>query len=268
MNQINQKLLEAADILSAKPLLRRVEDDALVVGDLHGDIDSLEYAIKKRKELGARYLVLLGDYIDRGNHQFEVLDRVLDLILEDKYCVALRGNHETEMIYNRMGFAKILSNRGGDQNYLNQFFKNLPIATRSSTIFYVHGGLPIAIDKFDPVQINQLPREKDLDGSELVEQLLWNDPLFVNPEQRRYQYSPRGGIAYLFGKDITTEFLSKWDLNYVIRAHSAIRDGLRYTHDNKLVSLFSSASGRYEGFSRMYLQVKGKHLHPINYTSS
>lgn len=92
--QFDDLLYTTHDKILNISLLREIDsEDFLVVGDIHGDLLSLEHAIKLREELDARTLVLLGDYVDRGSNSIECVKRIAELILDDSNSIILRGNH-------------------------------------------------------------------------------------------------------------------------------------------------------------------------------
>lgn len=70
----------------------------LYISDLHADRLALDDSIKKAKELGWNpaedKLVTFGDYIDRGQQNFPLLDGILSLREQVKSMVELCGNHE------------------------------------------------------------------------------------------------------------------------------------------------------------------------------
>ena len=75
--------------------------EALVIGDLHGDLASLSLILKKSRfiekmeQSKAAVLVFLGDYGDRGPNSAEVYYVVLKLKLAfPSQVILLRGNHE------------------------------------------------------------------------------------------------------------------------------------------------------------------------------
>lgn len=79
-----------------------------VVGDVHGRIDLLDGLLDRlRRDAQAQtdgrlpVLVLLGDYIDRGDHSREVLDRLIAEHYDPgpwDHIVYLRGNHEAALL--------------------------------------------------------------------------------------------------------------------------------------------------------------------------
>ncbi|MFC5604499.1 metallophosphoesterase family protein [Sporosarcina koreensis] len=69
----------------------------LVISDIHGELALFEELLQ---HIGYHpdqdQLILLGDYIDRGPHSKEVLDKVMKL--SDEGAVVLKGNHEDMMV--------------------------------------------------------------------------------------------------------------------------------------------------------------------------
>lgn len=72
----------------------------LIIGDIHGEIERLDRILARApwKEADVR-LVFLGDYIDRGKHSREVIDRLIQVREARPDTVCLRGNHEMMMMH-------------------------------------------------------------------------------------------------------------------------------------------------------------------------
>ncbi|MEH6525458.1 MAG: metallophosphoesterase [Sneathiella sp.] len=76
---------------------------AFAIGDIHGRNDLLLSVIERITkqdyvyEYQKRHIVLLGDYVDRGNMSKEVVQTLVDLDLPDFNIVTLDGNHEASM---------------------------------------------------------------------------------------------------------------------------------------------------------------------------
>lgn len=80
----------------------------VVVGDVHGNIKHLNKAIKTAKseiESKEDYVVFLGDYVDRGHNNIEVVNRLIEF---KKECnvIYLKGNHDYEFVDNVDFFSK------------------------------------------------------------------------------------------------------------------------------------------------------------------
>jgi serine/threonine protein phosphatase 1 len=69
---------------------------SFIFGDIHGDLAALERTLRLLPPLDrADTLVFLGDYLDRGPHSAQVIERVMGLPeYTPARVVALRGNHE------------------------------------------------------------------------------------------------------------------------------------------------------------------------------
>lgn len=48
------------------------------------------------------------------------------------------------------------------------------------------------------------------------------------------------GVSYTFGHDVVAEFLSKFDLDLLCRAHQVVEDGYELQADRQLVTVFSA----------------------------
>jgi len=74
---------------------KRSNGRRIAVGDIHGCYNTFESLIEDKIELNREdQLFLLGDYIDRGPRNREVLDYILELIEEGFQVFPLIGNHE------------------------------------------------------------------------------------------------------------------------------------------------------------------------------
>lgn len=71
----------------------------LAIGDMHGKFSRLLSLIHKVNfDPEQDFLILLGDYIDRGDENMRCLRWAIEMS-EKKNVVALRGNHEQMMLY-------------------------------------------------------------------------------------------------------------------------------------------------------------------------
>ena len=71
----------------------------MIIGDLHGDLISLEACLQKFKDFLPKNpnaaLVFMGDYVDRGNHSVEIWKTLV--LLKNAFpetIYLMRGNHE------------------------------------------------------------------------------------------------------------------------------------------------------------------------------
>lgn len=230
------------------------------VGDIHGELESVDEVLRrtgsavKTSDSKRKYLVFLGDLVDRGTKSVEVLIRIFRLKIQHKVSVImLRGNHELPDVNSRYGFIDEVMSKYphvGNEIYAlcNRLFAEFPHAVLTANgIFAVHGGIP--------ENVSALEQVANLESEDL-EQLLWNDP---RPEihgfQQNYGRDPLGlaKIRY-FGEDAAESFLKRIGAKVLIRAHEC-NDGAGYTVVSKSVlTVFSAKYGRPD-WKRAYIDT-------------
>ena len=93
-------------------------------------------------------------------------------------------------------------------------FNCLPIAAIvASKIFCVHGGLSPSLHNMD--DIKRIQRPTDVPDYGLLNDLLWSDPSDTAAD---WEDNERG-VSYCFGKSIINEFLIRYDMDLICRAH-------------------------------------------------
>jgi serine/threonine-protein phosphatase 2A catalytic subunit len=65
--------------------------------------------------------------------------------------------------------------------------------------------------------------------------LLWSDP----DDRSGWGISPRGA-GYTFGQDISESFTHTNQLKLIARAHQLVMDGYNWSHNQKVVTIFSA----------------------------
>ncbi|KAF0313427.1 Serine/threonine-protein phosphatase 6 catalytic subunit [Amphibalanus amphitrite] len=65
--------------------------------------------------------------------------------------------------------------------------------------------------------------------------LVWSDPEDV----ATWSTSPRGA-GWLFGANVTHEFMEENKLDLICRAHQLVHEGYKYVFDDKLVTVWSA----------------------------
>jgi diadenosine tetraphosphatase ApaH/serine/threonine PP2A family protein phosphatase len=212
-------------IFESEPAVLQIDaEQIMIIGDIHGDLQALEFIIEKKQEMNCKNILFLGDYVDRGPQGIEVLVRLFRLKLEDpEHIFLLRGNHETVDMNLYYGFFEEI---GSDQSLLlriSQTYDKIPIAAvLSGHTFCVHGG------------INGTGSIDDIRKEEAFS-YLWNDP----SKSPGINASTRGSTVKEFGPDIVDGFLERNNLKRIIRGHTALEKGYKWWFDGKLLSLFS-----------------------------
>ena len=79
-------------IFESEPAVLRIDaEPIMVIGDIHGDLQALEFVIGKREEINCKNILFLGDYVDRGLQGIEVLLRLFRLKIEDPSIFSCSG---------------------------------------------------------------------------------------------------------------------------------------------------------------------------------
>ncbi|OHT11556.1 Serine/threonine-protein phosphatase PP1 isozyme 8 [Tritrichomonas foetus] len=236
-------------ILTEEPVLLRLTGDYVVVGDIHGDIDTLIRIFEKNGYPPSQKYLFLGDMIDRGSNSLEVLILLFSLkCLFTESIYLLRGNHESKLISKNYGFRKECNFRFkeyGEEIFCKFYhsFSFLSIgALLNNSIFCVHGGISKDLVYIHDLEKNvQKPVRSILSGF-IVPDLLWSVP-------RDYDYpfpfdeykDSHRGCGHHFGPNALSTFLQDNHLTTLIRAHESCSSGfdLPFGSQNCL-TLFSS----------------------------
>ena len=239
--------------------------EALVIGDLHGDLDSLQKILESNSNLRKLNTdphcstIFLGDYGDRGSQSVEVYFTILRLKMTyPNQVILLRGNHEgpENLIASPHDLPLQLENRFGEKGSdayvaLRRLFDFLPNSLIVPSHFLmVHGGISQSIKN-----VHDLEFTGSLDNHNLLEELLWNDP---SDQQEGVSPSPRGA-GFLFGKDVTNTVLSNLGVKILIRGHEPAEEGYKIDHDGKVLTLFSRKGPPYFNTCGAYLNVPLAH---------
>jgi protein phosphatase len=236
--------------------------EAVVVGDLHGDLESLRFILEKSKIQNRMehskdsMLIFLGDYGDRGPHSPELFYAVLSLKLAfPQQVILLRGNHEgpTDLLASPHDLPQQLQVKFKEKwvvayAKLRELFACLYNEVYvEERYLMVHGGLPPKIrDLQEIAQADTLhPQES------FLEDLLWSDP----DEAVTGTYPSPRGAGNLFGKAITQEVLKKLNVQLLIRGHEPCPEGFKINHDGKVLTLFSRKGSPYFNKHAAYLDV-------------
>lgn len=218
-------LPEINEVLESESAVLRINPESIMlIGDIHGNLDALEYVMQMREKIGYKKILFLGDYVDRGMQGAEVLTKLFQLKLEEPENVfLLRGNHETIDMNFFYGFFEEI---GFDKDFLleiSRTYDRLPVAAViSGHTFCVHGGINGTGNIITITKEGAFP-------------YLWNDP----SERPGLSNSSRGATVREFGPDIVEGFLETNGLKRIVRGHTAIKTGYQWWFDGKLLSLFS-----------------------------
>jgi len=236
--------------------------EAIVVGDIHGDLESLVKILKGCDFLSRAQnnenlvLIFLGDYGDRGAYSPEVYYVVLRLkeAFPEK-VVLMRGNHEgpEDLLAHPHDLPTHLHERFGEEwrsayARLRELFDHLYNAVLvENRCVMLHGGVPSQAKSIDDLAYAHLkhPRESQL------EEILWSDP----EEGLNGIYPSPRGAGKLFGEDVTDKFLKMLRVKVLIRGHEPTEEGFKINHNGKILTLFSRRGAPYFNNRAAYLQL-------------
>ncbi len=248
--------------VKGKLLLGEPEGEAIVLGDLHGDLESLVQILKdsrfieKMQKEEKTFLFFLGDYGDRGLDSPEVYYVVLKL--KETYplnVILLRGNHEgpRDLLPYPHDLPRDLQRKFGAEwsrayESLRTLFDELHLALLVKQKFiFLHGGVPSRAQSIDDLASadQKHPAESHL------EEILWSDP----EENLSGTYESPRGAGKLFGKDVTENFLRMLNVKMLVRGHEPAETGNKINHGGKILTLFSRKGEPYYNSNAAYLKL-------------
>jgi serine/threonine protein phosphatase 1 len=129
----------------------------IVVGDIHGCYEELKELIidleeKQEYNKDTDRLIFLGDYIDRGEDSYKVIQYIKELQKNNSNVIALMGNHEKMCIdfmtrnednWLNNGYYTTLKSYGSYQALSKdvEWMQSLPMYYEDEHCIYVHAGM-------------------------------------------------------------------------------------------------------------------------------
>ena len=223
---------------------RRRDLPLIIIGDLHGERDSLKEILEITSDEGDSLFLFLGDYVDRGPDCMGLLEDIINFQINNgERVILLRGNHEDWDMNIRYSFASELIAKGyeGVIEDILSWYESLPLIALFDDVVALHGGVPKPI----PSNINDLSRIRATDP--LGMQILWNDPLDEG-------YWPRGGGAKSFNAEDLETFLKITGAKLLVRGHQYVPNrGYKLNFDNRCITIFSASYGY--GWPRCFIYL-------------
>jgi protein phosphatase len=238
------------------------QGEALIIGDLHGDLESLIEILKesnflqKMNQNSDAVLIFLGDYGDRGEYSKETYYTVLKLkLLFPEQVVLMRGNHEgpEDLLASPHDLPIEFQMKFGEKwrsaySKIRELFACLYNAVLvEERYLIIHGGLPLKAKKVEDLAYAHTMHPKQ----NFLEDMLWSDP---NEMVKDFCASPRGA-GKLFGEKITEEMLRRFNVKIFIRGHEPCMEGFKINHKGKILTLFSRKGPPYFNDCGAYLKI-------------
>lgn len=232
---------EATNIFQKEPNLLVVNNDVTVVGDLHGQILDLFRILNLMGEPPDRNYLFLGDFVDRGDFSTETITLVLILkVLFPSNIFIIRGNHEFSEMFTRCGFSNELSSIYSDETVLSAFeecFAYMPLAALvNDSILCVHGGIGPSFNTLG--QISDIKRPLYGYDDDVIMSIVWSDP---SSKVDTYAPSTRGS-GYFFGIEALSRFLQSQVLDFLVRGHESIDNGVQEQLNGQIATVFSASN--------------------------
>ncbi len=230
----------------------------ILVGDLHGDLQSLTTILQKSGFIDdlSSIIIFLGDYGDRGQESVEVY--YVTLYLKSRFSdrvILMRGNHEgpDDLPFLPHDLPDQINAKFGNagsaiyQELRTLFDMMYHGVLLENSYLILHGGVPVNFGSTSEIAHASKTHPK----VRYLEEILWNDPR----EMKGSEPSDRGYGRY-FGKDVTERALKVTNTRALIRAHEPC-NGFRVNHDGLVLTLFS-CKAPYGNANASYLAVKPK----------
>jgi protein phosphatase len=236
---------------------------ALIIGDLHGDLESLIQILKessflqKMKQNTHAVLIFLGDYGDRGEYSKEVYYTVLKLkLLFPEQVILMRGNHEgpEDLMASPHDLPLEFQTKFGEKweeaySKTRELFACLYNAVQvEERYLMIHGGLPPQAKTIEDLAYAHTLHPKQ----SFLEDILWSDP---DETIKGTCTSPRGA-GKLFGENVTNQVLRRFNVKILMRGHEPCKEGFKINHEAKILTLFSRKGPPYFNTYGAYLEVE------------
>lgn len=175
----------------------------IVIGDIHGCADTLKKLITEIQPTSNDWIIMLGDYFDRGPKSAEVF-QYLQIINDMWNCTFLKGNHEQLLIDAFWKGDKYLWYSNGGRITEDSFAKacvpigqaiswvsKLPLWIESEKYYFVHAGLPYG----DPNQNDEEDMLWDRAHIKDNEKITSKTVVFGHTPQAKPTLTPNGNIC-------------------------------------------------------------------------
>eukprot|EP01100_Stratorugosa_tubuloviscum_P012757 TRINITY_DN615_c0_g2_i1.p1 TRINITY_DN615_c0_g2~~TRINITY_DN615_c0_g2_i1.p1 ORF type:complete len:714 (-),score=361.37 TRINITY_DN615_c0_g2_i1:123-2264(-) len=245
---------KASNIFQVEPNVFQLQPPLTIIGDIHGQFYDFLSILDKIESPESRPILLLGDYVDRGQFSIETVLYLyaLKICYPDSIYI-LRGNHESRKMNEFFNFKSECLKKYNEEVFeaIIGSFEKLPIAAVVQTqslgkILCLHGGIGPDVRSIE--QISNLNRFQEIPEFGALCDLMWADPADERatagyPQAKLEQWRQQTffnnkarGISYHFFYKAAIEFLQANNLSMIVRGHEVQRYGFE-EHKFKLNKL-------------------------------
>jgi hypothetical protein len=248
------------------------------IGDIHSDVTSLRAILNscdfynsmiKSKNIR---LIFLGDYVDRGKSHLETIELVLLLkYLFPNNVYLLKGNHDGGYIddndevvlcvrkqenvgevgyflYHALNLTKhnpsfCIETVHNYTKFFNSLCNIALVGFENINIIGVHGGIPRPkMTNDESTCFSYIKSLSDLADESIVDELnktmfhnmLWSDPKDIINEKSLLT------ARFNFNEEHFNEFMDILGMDFLIRGHEAVENGVKQFFNERLYTIFSS----------------------------
>ncbi|KAH3766471.1 serine/threonine-protein phosphatase PP2A catalytic subunit [Pelomyxa schiedti] len=233
-------------LLKKEPNLMTLQFPIAIVGDIHGQLEDLHTVFKLLGSPQHRSFLFLGDYVDLGHHSLQCISLLLALkLLFPSSVTLLRGNHESRQmtrVYGLYENCRVAYKELASWEWLCDVFDCLPLAaTIGNKVFAVHGGPSQELPEIsDILKLDRFVDSAPVDAG-IITDFLWSDP---DTRTEDWSASPRGA-GFLYGRRACKSFLSRNNLQFIVRSHQLVMDGIFWELDNLVCTIYSCCNYGY-----------------------
>ena len=282
---------ETQKIFEREPSLLRLRAPLKIFGNINGQFGDLMKLFEhfglpcdsdSQGDIEGFTYLFMGDYIDYGKYNVEVLCLLFALKLKYPDSIfLLRGHHEDRFVNKALGFAEECIMKYNDNlndvnsvfHRFNRLFEYLPLAVLvEDNILCVHGGIGSTLNSLAEIDSLERPIEIAHIPTTLYEKfvidLLLSDPVSYDYELKNQIDQERdflnSGYVNKFGIERLNKFLLENNLKFIIRSHENVIDGFEKFADDKVVTIFSNMNylGKHLNAAAVLIIKKNSELVP------
>jgi serine/threonine protein phosphatase 1 len=219
----------------------------IAIPDIHGRLDILNAALERVEHMDGE-IVFLGDYIDRGPHSKEVIERLVNFTKGNERAHAIMGNHEWCLMAAFRGIEKLRTEHwltwGGKETLISYGLTEEDLLPANSAFFNekVRRAVPASHQEW----IYNLPEAADFEHHTFVH-------AGMNPNRSRPGVSGQSAwdlmwirdefleVDHDFGKHIVYGHTIHEEPN--LRKHSTGLDVGAYLYDRLCIGVFDRDAG-------------------------
>ena len=252
-DDVEQLFEKAKEIFLEESNVQYVNAPVIICGDIRGQMYNLLEIFKKCGEISNNRFIFLGNYINNGPNEVEVLELLLALKIKfPGQITLLRGSQECRYNGYYHGFLDKIKIKYGNVNayhYFIDLFDYLPLAALvEGKIFCVHGGLSPFISVVD--QIRFINRKMEIPDVFCADGIMdtckspdaFSDLMYGGPEDSIETWE--GNLrcpGFLFGWKVANKFNHINGLELICCASWLIEEGFKYYFKEKNACIVYSA---------------------------